>query len=108
WDGAESGDGIAVPPDGTPVPLENGIVVTFSRPDEAQFQRGDFWLIPARTATGAIYGPTTNNGGAPPYGPARHLAPLAQINPQANPDKQVQDLRSLFTRLAWPLAEQTQ
>ncbi len=111
WDGPESDDGIAVPDDGTPVPLENGIEVTFARPDEARFQRGDFWLIPARAATGRIYGPTTQPGGAPPYGPARHFAPLAQTNLQADkgpPDKRVNDLRSLFTRLAWPIAEQTQ
>jgi hypothetical protein len=109
WDGAEPADGTPVPDDGSPTKLENDIEVTFSRPDSAQFQRGDFWLIPARAATGRIYGPTTDNGGAPPYGPARHFAPLAQINLQADqgpPDQRVHDLRSLFTRLAWPLGEQ--
>lgn len=30
-DGAESGNGTTVPDDGTPMPLENGIEVTFSR-----------------------------------------------------------------------------
>jgi hypothetical protein len=109
WDGAESPDGTTVPDDGTPMLLENGVEVTFSPPAGAQFRRGDFWLIPARAATGRIYGPTTDDGGAPPYGPARHFAPLAQINPQADqgpPDQRVHDLRSLFTRLAWPLGEQ--
>jgi hypothetical protein len=110
WDGAETVDGTMVPDDGSPVLLEKRIYVTFSRPDESQFRRGDYWLIPARAATGQIYGACTDDRGAPPYGPARHFAPLAQINPQADkgpPDKRVHDLRSLFPRLAWPLGEVT-
>jgi hypothetical protein len=97
WDGA-SGDGISIsPPAGdTMIALENGIEIEFS-PDNAFYQRGDYWLIPARAATAKIYGPTTAESGAPSYGPARHYAPLAQID-GATP----KDLRSRFTHLAWP------
>jgi hypothetical protein len=97
WDGA-SGDGISTrPPAGdTMIALENGIAIEFF-PDDAFCQRGDYWLIPARAATGQIYGATTADSGAPPYGPARHYAPLAEIDGTT-----VTDLRSLFTHLAWP------
>jgi hypothetical protein len=54
-------------------------------------------LVPARVATGQVYGPI-NTGGASPNGPQRHFAPLAQIADGAEPT----DLRTLFTHLAWP------
>lgn len=105
WDSAPiPGD---VPTDGSPVTIDNGIEVVFDAPSGATYARGDFWLIPARAATGRIYGPTTDETGAPPYGPQRHYAPLALVNPGAGgANNGVYDLRSLFTRLAWPLAEQ--
>jgi Family of unknown function (DUF6519) len=108
WDSVPiAGDGTPVPDDGSPVPIENGIEVVFDASAGATYQRGDFWLIPARAATGQIYGPTTDDNGAPPYGPQRHYAPLAQVNPDGGGAKHVvYDLRSLFTQLAWPLAEQ--
>ncbi len=108
WDSVPiDGDGTPVPDDGTPQPIENGIEVVFNATGDAKYQRGDFWLIPARAATGQIYGPTTDDTGAPRYGPQRHYAPLAQINPSASdPTQRVYDLRALFTQLAWPLAEQ--
>lgn len=97
WDGG-SGDGISVTPAaGDPViALENGIQVEFSTAG-AFYQRGDYWLIPARAATATIYGPAIVDPGAPPYGPARHYAPLAQIDSTGK-----KDLRSRFTHLAWP------
>jgi hypothetical protein len=107
WDSVPiDGDGTPVPDDGFPEEIEDGITVMFDASAGATYQRGDFWLIPARAATGRIYGPTTDDTGAPPYGPQRHYAPLAQINPNAGgANHGVYDLRSLFTRLAWPLAE---
>jgi hypothetical protein len=108
WDSVPiDGDGTAVPDDGFPEEIEDGITVMFDASAGATYQRGDFWLIPARAATGRIYGPTTDENGAPPYGPQRHYAPLAQVNPGVGGTNHgVYDLRSLFTQLAWPLAEQ--
>ena len=65
----------------------------------AAYQRGDYWLIPARTATGRLLWP---GGSYPqalaPYGPARYLAPLAVVGT----GPAVTDMRTLFTHLAWP------
>jgi hypothetical protein len=91
WDSV--GDSV----DGTPMVMDNGIQIQFTSPTNAFYQRGDYWLIPARAATGQIYGPTTGDNGAPPYGPARHYAPLAQVDNQTPTD-----LRTRFTHLAWP------
>ena len=61
--------------------LENGIQVQFS--DALPFQAGDFWLVPARTATGELEWPPCGGDGAD-YEPARniavHRAPLACID----------------------------
>ena len=78
--------------------LEDGVQIRFLA-NGAAYQRGDYWLIPARTATGRLLWP---GGPYPqalaPYGPARYLAPLAVVG--AGPA--VTDMRTLFTHLAWP------
>jgi hypothetical protein len=53
WDQpATSGTRAGIPLSATPVPLENGIEVTFST--DGNFVSGDYWTIPARTADGQI------------------------------------------------------
>jgi hypothetical protein len=99
---AGSLDPFGIPVDDQPFAIEGGIEIGFTNAGDAAFRRGDYWLIPARAATRTIYGATTDSGGAPPYGPQRHYAPLAQINPTGPPS----DLRTLFTQLAWPLPKQ--
>lgn len=83
WD--QAGDeattnGVKMNPTGPNV-LENGIIVRFS-PDRS-FSSGDYWLIPARTATGLPEWPPSDSDGAE-YQPARntivHRAPLACIH----------------------------
>ncbi|MFG6096234.1 DUF6519 domain-containing protein [Leptothoe sp. ISB3NOV94-8A] len=54
WDGAATG-GLPVSADWTS--LEGGIQVLFS---EGTYKTGDYWLIPARTATGQIEWPVTD------------------------------------------------
>jgi hypothetical protein len=86
WDnddeGAAPNHGIAVSDAmGRWLGLEDGVQVQFHDP-EALYQRGDFWLIPARTATGGVLWPHASDDdraplALPPYGPTRHLAPLA-------------------------------
>jgi hypothetical protein len=110
WDGASGeGEGIPVelsnsPQDGW-IEIENGIEIRFPATNDARFQRGDFWLIPARAATARIYGPTMNQpDGARPYGPERCYAPLAQIDMDGGKATPT-ELRTLFTHLAWPDAQ---
>lgn len=84
--------------------LENGIQVEFSK---GNYQSGDHWLIPARTATGQIEWPPCNSNGAEfqlAHRTEIYVAPLACI--QWDPQKQsvnVQDCRKSFP----PLTEVT-
>jgi hypothetical protein len=68
-------DGIPVPPAGTRLVLENGIVVDFSVIAGGHFRAGDHWLFAARTADGSIE-PLTQ---APPRGIHHHYARLAVV-----------------------------
>ena len=72
----------------------------------ARFQRGDYWLIPARTATGGVLWPGSPAGplALPPAGPARYRAPLALVT-QRHEKLEITNLRTLFTHLAWPTLE---
>ena len=77
--------------------LEDGVQVRFEAP-AARYERGDFWQIPARTATtGVIWPQSRDEQPAPlaiiPDGPARYLAPLALL--RQLPGNPV-DLRVLF------------
>lgn len=59
--------------------LEDGVQVFFE-PD-GHYRSGDHWLIPARTATGDVLWPRTEDGpkALPPDGIEHHYAPLARI-----------------------------
>jgi hypothetical protein len=68
--------------------LENGIQIQFQKPGSTapnQYRSGDYWLIPARTATGDVEWPTSNTKdgripiAVPPDGVTHHYAPLATI-----------------------------
>lgn len=89
--------------------LEDGVQVLFHRDIDAQpdtdagdlvpyYHTGDYWLIPARTATGDIEWPQHGDTHAalPPHGPQHHFAPIAYVtltnNKLADPN-QVTDLR---------------
>lgn len=112
WDqpvGRGDANGIPIRPSGEDdlgdgwTELEDGVQVRFPdgpAPDgPAHYRRGDFWLIPARTATGSVQWPTTPSGPAAlePWGPARRYAPLALVTAA-----EVVDLRTLFVPLAFP------
>jgi hypothetical protein len=77
--------------------LEDGVQIRFEAP-MARYERGDFWQIPARTATSGVLWPQSRDEQhAPlaviPEGPPRYLAPLALV--KKLPDDLV-DLRVLF------------
>lgn len=65
--------------------LEDGIEIQFQR--SGSYQRGDYWLIPSRTATGDVEWPE-DAAGEPkallPHGVVHHYAPLAIITVVGN------------------------
>ncbi len=85
WDQSQnaSGGGIVIQ-DGAPIDLENGIQAQFSN---GQYAVGDYWLIPARTATtqqtvGTIEWPQDAGGNylpQPPNGIVHHYCKLAIV-----------------------------
>ncbi|MGC2108263.1 MAG: DUF6519 domain-containing protein [Candidatus Korobacteraceae bacterium] len=78
--------------------LEDGVQIQFQQSDAnlpATYRTGDYWLIPARTATGDVEWPTetaTDSTGKaiqtaaalPPEGIVHHYAPLAIIDVETN------------------------
>ena len=70
-------DGVAL--SSAPLALENGIEIQFT---PGNYNSGDYWLIPARTATGNIEWPPPENDGSvflPPHYTHIYSAPLAYI-----------------------------
>ena len=67
------------------IEIEDGIEVQFTAPgrqadakETRSYRTGDYWLIPARVATGKIEWPETGEAsGLPPHGVEHHYAPLA-------------------------------
>jgi hypothetical protein len=89
--------------------LEDGVQVLFHRDIDAKpdsdaddlvpyYHTGDYWLIPARTATGDIEWPQRHkeHEALPPHGVKHHFAPIAYVqltNNQLTNPSQVTDLR---------------
>ena len=69
--------------------LEDGVQVQFPAPapdnNSYIYHTGDYWLIPARTATGDVEwpGPSDSPDALPPQGVDHHYAPLAAITIEA-------------------------
>jgi hypothetical protein len=86
--------------EGQLIPLEDGIMVQF-KSNGARYRTGDYWLIPARTATGGIEWP--RNRELPPSGVEHGYAPLAAIffDPQKS---KVIDFRMHFKAAGIPVA----
>ena len=83
WDrrpGAATGQsGLA---DDGSIELENGIEVQFAAGGGARYRSGDYWLVPARVATGDVRWPQDASGNPaaePPDGVEHHYAPLAIV-----------------------------
>lgn len=111
WDQAE-GDADGVPvKEGTEdadwIALEDGIEVQFSARAPVNnepayvYQTGDYWLLPARTATGDVEwpGPVDNPRALPPQGVDHHYAPLARIKVTNGGVDNVEDLRRKFVKM---------
>jgi hypothetical protein len=114
WDHKQPEDDLlqdgAIPiEEGVWIDLEDGVRILFERnedPPAAEYRTGDYWLIPARVATGDVEWPqeTVNNEEGPqavrPHGVEHHYAPLASVTLQAGKISAVVDLRHRFAPLA--------
>lgn len=79
--------------------LENGIEVLFT--SGGTYQRGDYWLVPARTQSNQIEWPSDNLGQPqerPPHGINHHYSPLAILH-WSDGQWTVSDLRQFFDPL---------
>jgi hypothetical protein len=81
--------------------LEDGVQIQFQ--PGWLYRTGDYWLIPARTATGDIEWPKDKNDNPqaqPPHGIKHYYAPLAVITIKAGSIDKIDDLRSVIKPLA--------
>jgi hypothetical protein len=108
--GLELRDGAAIIKEDAPdsnqnwLNLEDGIKIQFVRPSAGPpvtYRAGDYWLIPARTATGDVEWPGAvgNPVSVRPHGVEHHYAPLARISVGPAGVTVVADLRRKFTSL---------
>jgi hypothetical protein len=95
-------DGAVSIVEGTWIPLEDGIQIQFQK--GGNYRTGDYWLIPARTATGDIQWPRSRAAQSaaqpipeelPPHGVEHYYAPLALVQGDTSTD-----LRRTFTTQA--------
>ncbi len=98
-------------PDDGWIDLEDGVQIQFpasavpGQPNE--YRTGDYWLIPARTATGDVIWPRHQDGGLPepdarpPRGVEHHYAPLvvASVDASGSWTLQSPDCRKTFSPL---------
>lgn len=82
------------------IKLEGGVQIQFQKSvtePQHTYRSGDYWLIPARVATGDVEWPL--EGGKPkplpPHGVEHHYAPLAILNNKLEPPE-ITDLRKQF------------
>lgn len=89
WDHGASpqiaGDGAVPIREGHWLNLEDGVQVYFEKSSEEvanTYRRGDYWLIPARTATGDVLWPQGKDGpmAREPHGVQYHYAPLVLVS----------------------------
>jgi hypothetical protein len=76
-------DGALYVKEGNWLTLEDGVQVWFQKMDAgSSYQTGDYWLVPARTATGDVEWPQDASGKRllRPHGIDHHYAPLAFID----------------------------
>jgi len=104
--------------------LEDGVQIQFQPADPAQsvappqtavvnhYQTGDYWLIPARTATGDVEWPTETDAqgnstplALPPHGITHYYAPLAIVTIASNAivTSKIRDCRNSFSPLGEPI-----
>ncbi len=83
------GDGALSIEEDKPLTLEDGIQIFFESANaDNNYRSGDYWLIPARTATGDVEWPKDESGSVAraPHGIEHHYAPLGIIECEKNGD----------------------
>jgi len=101
WDQPMTAPSTGIPVSSVPVTLEYGIEVTFSQ--DGNFVSGDYWTIPARTATGQIDWAcgSKDDPYLPPHYFTIYQAPLAYARWDSSAQKAVvRDCRVSFNPLA--------
>jgi hypothetical protein len=118
-------DNCAFVQEGVWLMLENGVQIQFQPADPVQtplenaaagvsnqYLTGDYWLIPARTATENVEWPSITDAqgnttplALPPHGITHYYAPLAIVSISANGVSPMTDCRSSFNPLAGPVNE---
>lgn len=82
--------------------LEDGVYIQFQ--SGATYRTSDYWLIPARTETGDIEWPKSDDGSPleiPPHGVEHHYAPLAIINIQSDGDVNVSNHYNSYNKISF-------
>lgn len=89
------------------ISLEDGVQIQFPRDPNNRYRAGDYWLIPARVATGDVLWPKVPDGNRqpvakalPPHGVEHHHAPLAIISVDGQKITVEHDCRRVFLPLA--------
>jgi hypothetical protein len=120
WDhqGLQQEEGEIQVEEDKPIILEDGITIEFVKPKKAPasevvkpkkapaswYRAGDYWLIPARVATGNVEWPKENGEPKPqyPHGVLHHYAPLAFITVDPTHVTVSQLLRKTINGVAQP------
>lgn len=106
WDNATSGAiTVAAGADEGFIDLEDGVQVRF---EAGHYNTGDYWLIPARTATHDVDWPRDAEDrpvSRPPDGVIHHYAPLALVEAAGGVASVVHDCRAAFPSLTAITAE---
>ena len=89
------------------IALEDGVQIQFPKDADNKYRAGDYWLIPARVATGDVLWPKVTDGNKPPvaralppHGVEHHYAPLAIISVTGKNFKVEHDCRRVFQQFA--------
>jgi len=90
------------------IPLENGIEIKFDLNELKSYRVGDYWMLPARTATGDVEWRGSKDNPIPllPHGTTHHYAPLAviEVGDGSGNIKIVADCRREFIKLWQPVS----
>jgi hypothetical protein len=88
------------------IDLEDGVQIKFegSTTGEGWYRAGDYWMIPARVATGDVEwpGPPGLPDALPPHGVTHYVAPLATVHFNTSGDPTFSDLRRKLVAIAKP------
>jgi len=101
WDQRGSDLAGGIPLSNNWIELEDGVQVQFHHTSSTIWRAGDFWLIPARTATGDVEWPGAPDDpeALPPQGVDHHFAPLGRLSVDGNNGFKVDDFRLAFRPL---------